>query len=399
MKLYRKYTFRIEKRESLGSLFQRVTDVLNQFGQTSKVYFYFEDQAIGSVSACDRLIKRFPVFESFAFTHAEARANPPKIIKSISNFNNSWDISYESQSATAISTEILSNVAVGVPRSFPFHYSHFIFDNVSLLNTSEPDTGDASSQVLQYSSRVPRSYNNSAIVLDSHWWVSRREHHLTVIVALPIPTAGEEVVLLPEKTKSFIQAFGKIAEERLEIVYTQQEATERQAVIARLVSVTTRYNQNIGNIIQTLPLPHSLPSVEQVGLHGEEFKIGSMKDVLVKYFKSLGYCYQAKRSGHGIYSLTKLTPNNNELEIYLDVGSWSRSVTASFSFNGMSMSGSVGLPVSKNAIDVAQYPILSIEQWRQIVENLVVVVNYLEKTFAVEADEVSGSTPRWYAAC
>lgn len=197
MKLYRKYTFRIEKRESLGSLFQRVTNVLNQFGQTPKVYFYFEDQVISSVSACDRLVKRFPVFESFAFTRTKAGVNSTKMLRGISNLDKSWDISYKSQSEIAISTEILANVAVGIPRSFPFHYSHFIFDNLSLLDTSEADTGDGSSQVLPYSSRIPRSYNHPAIVLDSHWWVSRREHHLTLIAALPTPSACEEVILLP----------------------------------------------------------------------------------------------------------------------------------------------------------------------------------------------------------
>jgi len=115
--------------------------------------------------------------------------------------------------------------------------------------------------------------------------------------------------------------------------------------------------------------------------------------VLVRAFKPLGYdC----RGGSGTFTLRRRTSGNLTVEIELDVGTWSRSLTASFSVVGLGFKALYPLRVSKRAIAGGQYKIGNAERWQQIVDNLAALVAELDRGFVPAIEAASGPSPAWF---
>jgi hypothetical protein len=101
------------------------------------------------------------------------------------------------------------------------------------------------------------------------------------------------------------------------------------------------------------------------------------------------------KADSGVFTLRRRTPAHLTLEISLDVGSWSRSLTARFYVHGLGYRVGMALPVSRRA-GSGQYPIGDGVRWRQIVENLAVAVNGLEKSFVPAVEGAAGPSPEWF---
>ncbi len=84
------------------------------------------------------------------------------------------------------------------------------------------------------------------------------------------------------------------------------------------------------------------------------------------------------------------------MEINLDVGTWSRSLTAGFKVHGLGFTARLPLPVSKRAIGSGQYKIGGAERWQQLVDNLAALVAELDRTFVPAVEAASGPSPEWY---
>jgi hypothetical protein len=110
--------------------------------------------------------------------------------------------------------------------------------------------------------------------------------------------------------------------------------------------------------------------------------------------------YDCRSESAGSFTLRRRTPNNLTAEIYLDVGTWSNSVTAIFRIHGLiegiGFKGTLLLPVARRAMSGAQYPIGDAERWQKIVENLAATVAELDRTFVPEVEAISGPSPGWY---
>ncbi len=98
--------------------------------------------------------------------------------------------------------------------------------------------------------------------------------------------------------------------------------------------------------------------------------------------------------GSGTFTLRRRTAGNLTVEISLDVGTWSRSITASFKVVGLGFKATLPLPVSKRA--AGQYPIGDAARWQQIVDNLAALVAEYERSFVPAVEAVAGATPEWY---
>ena len=81
----------------------------------------------------------------------------------------------------------------------------------------------------------------------------------------------------------------------------------------------------------------------------------------------------------------------------MDVGTWSRSLTASFSVTGLGFSVILPLPVSKRAMGGGQYPIGDAARWQQIVDNLAPLVVEYDRSFVPAIEAAAGPSPEWYA--
>jgi len=120
---------------------------------------------------------------------------------------------------------------------------------------------------------------------------------------------------------------------------------------------------------------------------------GPKKPVLVRAFKPLGYDCQA---ASGTFTLRRRTPGNLTVEISLDVGTWSRSLTAFFKVQGLGFPALLPLPPSRRAAGGGQYPIGDADRWQQLVDNLAALVTELDRSFVPAIEAASGPSPEWY---
>jgi hypothetical protein len=162
----------------------------------------------------------------------------------------------------------------------------------------------------------------------------------------------------------------------------------------RAVSDVVRdYRTRLLEIMDRAALPHELPpAIEVLTTTPLGDTTGPKKPVLVRAFKPLGYdC----RGGTGTFTLRRRTPGHLTVEIDLDVGTWSRSLTAGFKVHGLGFTARLPLPVSKRA-GGGQYPIGGAERWQQIVDNLAALVAELDRSFVPAVEAASGPSPEWY---
>jgi hypothetical protein len=115
--------------------------------------------------------------------------------------------------------------------------------------------------------------------------------------------------------------------------------------------------------------------------------------VLVRAFKPMGYDCRAER---GTFSLRRRTAGNLTVEINLDVGTWSKSLSGSFSVKGVGFSARLRLPVSKRALDGMQYRIGDATHWQQLVDNMAAIVAELDRTFVPAIEAAAGPAPEWF---
>ncbi len=148
----------------------------------------------------------------------------------------------------------------------------------------------------------------------------------------------------------------------------------------------------IQQIIEAAELPHNLPPAAEIRAQNAGVLAGPRKPALDAAFKPMGY---SCRGGSGTFHLTRMTAANLTVELYLDVGTWSHSVTANMSVHGAGFKASMRTPPA--AGDMGQYPIGDAAQWpKKIVDNLAAVVRYLDRTFVPEIEQTAGPSPAWY---
>jgi hypothetical protein len=159
-------------------------------------------------------------------------------------------------------------------------------------------------------------------------------------------------------------------------------------------AVVEDYRARFDEILERAALPHDLPPVREA-LQNTALgqTTGPKKPVLVRAFKPLGYDCQA---ASGTFTLRRRTPGNLTVEISLDVGTWSRSLTAFFKVHGLGFRALLPLPASRRAAGGGQYPIGDAEHWQQLVDNLAALVTELDRGFVPAIEAASGPSPEWY---
>ena len=90
------------------------------------------------------------------------------------------------------------------------------------------------------------------------------------------------------------------------------------------------------------------------------------------------------------------TAANLTVEVELDVGTWSRSLTAGFSVTGLGFTARLPLPASKRAMGGGQYKIGDAAHWQKLVENLAALVAEFDRSFVPAVEAASGPSPEWY---
>ena len=367
------------KKEPLSALLERVHAAFlsSGLGQPT-VQFTFADAPVpGFTSSVDRVLKRHPELKSF---ESSASAMPGgAAVRMISNGTTSPAAGH------TVPFWTLLTIAAGVPRSFPFHQFAIHFQS--------PAFGDG-----QPDNRPLFSMPPGIVVTDS-WWVNGRTRSVTVVRCVSVDPSEKSLPPPPDAIARVLDACGK-AKKTVQVPLAQTaEATDPRPAstspdtLKAVGELIVDHRARLAEIVDQANLPHDLPPALEALQMIRSDATGPKKPALVKAFKPMGYdC----RGDSGTFTLRRRTPNKLTVEVYLDVGTWSRSVTGFFTVTGFGFGAKLPLPVSKRAIGAGQYTIGDGAHWQKIVDNLAALVAELDRTFVPAIERVSPPVPEWY---
>lgn len=370
-------TFRASRKDPLGEVIERIHSAFGPAGlDEPAIRFSFADGPLpGAVSSVDRVIKRYPAMRRFVSTAQPMPTAPP--VRMITNGPTSPAAGEGADFATLLA------IAKGVPRSFPFHNLAIHFKSPA-FGGELPIAG-------------PTGVLEAGVLVGDSWWVNGRNRSVMAITSVETDPTAKQLPALPANVAAVLEACGKVAETvQMPLADTPQGAVFAAAppeTVRAVSAVIAEYRNGLADVLERAQLPHDLPSARDALAAQLGERSGPKKPALVRAFWPLGYqC----RGDSGVFTLRRRTTGNLTVEVYLDVGSWSNSLTAFFSVYGLGFTAQLPLPVSKRAIDSRQYDIGGPEQWQQIVENLAALVAEFDRSFVPAVEAAAGPSPEWY---
>lgn len=372
--------YKADRKEPLGEMLRRVMAAFAAAGIVPNVRASFGDgpaiAGMNGVSAVQRALKKWPHLAPFE--HTSAPAGIPGLLAT----RRLGDLA----GPVALAWDDVLALADGVPRSLPFH--------AVLCHFEHPEFGSAGPWPV---GMAPQP----GILVHDSWWVSGRNRALTAFYSvegeatakkLPDPLPSAKAVLdalgKPRTKKQFVSpaamGFGAAR--------AAAAGTELPPQVQAVSEIVQRYRTGMPEMLRRLALPHDLRPPE-AGAARVDPGSGPLKPALEAAFEPLGYdC----KGGRGIFTLRKRTAQNHVLQLELDVGTWSRMVSASFSVEGPSLHAAIRVPVSAAAAMSFQFAIGDVANWERIVANYTVIVGELERTFVPEVEAAVGPAPEWF---
>lgn len=386
-------TFKAAKTEPLAALLARVAAAFREAGITDPAvkFSLSESPVAGGVSSVDRALKRWPDMAAYVDEAPSLFPGMPPV----------RSLTSSAPGAPAISLGQLAEIAAGVPKSFPFH---------SVSITLSAPGFDTSPDHL--ASQTEPGFT----ILDT-WWATGRRRALTAQFVVQASVDKKCLPPLPEHVAAIAGALGSYKTVQMPLAVnaaamsamasataTAQPEPSRDAVLTaeastRIAEVVRRHRETFAETVKRAALPHDLPSAQEAtraawASRAERKPAGAKKGALQKAFKSLGY---EVTSGTGTFTLRRRTAGNLCVEVHLDVGTWSRQLTASYRILGLGFAARHPLAISAHdGAQLASYPIVDADQWRKLVENLAALVAEIDKTFPIEIEAAAGPSPAWF---
>jgi hypothetical protein len=368
--------FKADRKEPLGDLVRRVAAQFERSGLQPEIFAAFSDPPAGirPTSAVERAIRKHPHLARFERTDAPLQgANLPPI-RRLTNGDPS----------NPFPMPDIVSLADGVPRSLPFHavnlhFGHADFGRTTFFPGLAPPTG---------------------IGIHDSWWVNGRNRSLSAFYVVEAEESSKKLPDPPAAIREILAGFGK-PKRTAQFVAPRAPAAPAASSdrggrsvpreIALIIPIVTKYRNGMTAMIERIGLPHDLPPAAEVR-HSSIGATGPLKPALVEAFTPRGYdC----RGGSGTFTLRRRTAANHVVEVELDVGTWSRSLTFMFHVRGPGFNATLMPRVS--ARDIAlQYPIGDTESWTRIVANIGAIVDELDCTFVGEIEAAAGPAPDWF---
>lgn len=364
--------FKADRKEPLGALLRRVVAAFDGAGLLPDVQASFSDGpgGITKTSAVERALKKHP---HLARLDRHDAPLPLPGIPSIRRITSDG-------SGQSFSLVDLLALADGVPRSLPFHavsvhFGHAEFGEVTWFHKGlAPAPG---------------------ITVGDGWWVSGRHRSLSAFYGVEADPQSKTLPGPPPAITALIAALGK-PKKTAQFVAPSGAATDGSAAtavpigMAAVVAILAKYRADMPALIKRLPLPHDLPAPVDV-VRDRAAATGPLKPTLVAAFKPRGYdC----RGESGTFTLRRRTASNHIVDLELDVGTWSRSLTSMLHVHGPGFNATLVLPVTPRG--GGQYPIGDTANWERIIANLAAIVDELERTFVAEIAAAAGPAPAWF---
>jgi len=385
-------SFAASRKEPLATVMEQVHKAFLDAGLGEPVVrFNFGDApTAGFVSSVDRVLKRHPELARFVTSAAPMPGIPGA--RRISN----GPMSPAKGETVPFST--LHTIAAGVPRSFPFHSVVFHFYSAEFGEMTPTN--------------VPTAEMLSGVLLTDSWWVNGRNRSLSASTVVEADPGGRKLPPLPEAVAAVLAACGKIKKTVQAPLAAASPAAPAAPVpgvrlptgsviasadpeAARKVhAIVMDYRARLQEVIEQAALPHDLPvGKEEIEGASLDAVSGPKKPALERAFKPMGY---STKGESGTFTLRRRTAANLTVELHLDVGTWSHSVTAIFRVLGVGFKATVILPVTSRSAVGTQYRIGNAERWQKIVENLAALVAELDRSMVPEIEAAAGPSPEWY---
>ena len=369
--------FKADRKEPLGALIRRVAAQFEQAEITPAIVATFSDGPAGirTTSAVERALKKHP-----HLAHLERNDSPLQGagIPSIRRLTNGVP-------EQAFPIEDVLALADGVPRSLPFHAVTVHFGHADFGRTQAFGVGLAPP---------------TGITVGDSWWVNGRNRALSAFYSVEAEATSKKLPDPPTTIGAVLAGLGKpkrsaqFVEPNVAPYGPSRIAAASGAAppdIAAVSPIVAKYRAGMAQLIERLALPNDLPPPLEA-MQANRGASGPLKPTLVQAFKPRGFdC----RGDSGTFTLRRRTGSNLVVDLELDVGTWSRSLTVMFNVRGPGFNATVIPPVSVRH-GRGQYPIGDTANWQRIVANLGVIVDELERTFVREIEAAVGPAPEWF---
>ncbi len=363
-------TFTAGKKEPLVEMAGRIRQAFLDGGLGEPVirFTLLDTSPAKSVSAIDRVLKRHPEMERFLGRRQLFAQGPG--VKMISNV----------ETGEAVEYSTLTAIAAGVPRSYPF--------GSAALHFHAPEFGERLNGLPAMGHSLP------GVLITDNAWINGRQRALSAYTVVEVNESDKKLPANLASVDVVLKGCGKARKTSQMALYGPGgalAASVTPALQEAVKAIVDDYRTRIREVVELANLPHNLPPGADARAENRGVLAGPRKPALVEAFRPMGYdCV----GGTGEFHLTRRTAENLTVELYLDVGTWSHSVTAIFQVKGAGFKASLGIPVAAEAY--GQYPIGDAAQWQKIVENLAAMVRELERNFVVAIAQAAGPSPAWY---
>jgi hypothetical protein len=370
--------FKTDRKEPLGDVLRRVAALFDASGLQPGIQASFSDgpPVLRSTSAVERALKKYPHLAPLERNDAPRLTPGLPPIRRLSNL--------DSPAPFAL-TDVIA-LADGVPRSLPFHAV-----NVSFRH---PEFGE----IVFPGGLAP----HPGIGVGDGWWVNGRMRSLTAFYTVEGAATSKKLPDPPLAIAAILAGLGKpkskgqfVASDFLTAPSAAAPGAPKPALpkeIGIVNPILLKYKKGeLQALVERIGLPHDLPPAGEAMVTARGAS-GPLKPALVDAFKPRGYdC----RGGSGMFTLRRRTATNHIVDIELDVGTWSRSVTFMFSVRGPGFNATLLPPVT--ARDASrQYPIGNTANWEQIVANIAAISDELDRTFVADIVAAVDPAPAWF---
>ena len=360
--------FKANRKEPLGDLVRRIGTLFEHAGLQPDVRASFADgpDILRKTSAVERAIRKYPHLAALERNDAPRLSPHLPPIRRLTNLDSSMPF--------ALSDVVA--LADGVPRSLPFHVVNLNFGHADFGPIVFPPT----------QAPVP------GIAVHDGWWVNGRNRSLTAFYVVEGEATAKKLPAPPPAVATILEGLGK-PKSRGQFVAPETAASQASVPreIASINPILIKYRKGLKALIERIPLPHDLPPASEATQAALGAR-GPLKPALVEAFERRGYdC----RGGSGMFTLRRRTSANHIVDVELDVGTWSRSVTFMFSVRGPGFNATLMPPVTAREAS-RQYPIGDTANWQQIVANIAAIVDELDRTFVAEIEAAVDPAPEWF---
>jgi hypothetical protein len=366
--------FKADRKEPLGDLIRRVAAQFEAAGLEPTITASFSDGPSGLrvTSAVERALKKYPHLAALDRQDVPVPLVPNlPAVRRLSNID----------SAAVFALADVTALADGVPRSLPFHAVHVVFAHAGFGTIV-----------------LPMGISpHAGVTIGDSWWVNGRMRSMTAFYSVEGAAASKTLPDPPPPIAAVLGGLGK-TKSKAHFVAPEPAAPDAPADAASIPrearairEVIQKYRKDMPATLERIGLPHDLPPASEAR-RASLGASGPLKPALVDAFAARGYdC----RGGSGMFTLRRRTAANHIVDIELDVGTWSRSVTFMFSVRGPRFNATLIPPVTRRDAS-PQYPIGNTANWERIVANIATIVEELDRTFVPEIEGVADPAPAWF---